>query len=504
MLKRFMALAVMTVLMLGCFTGCSQADMQYLNMTNEISGLPCTFVNGDYAGQVSAGGYWEYRQRDLDMHFFGFVDKSQEQLYAELTALVSVDGQDAAEPLCLVRKDGGVYLKVSSLPAFSALMNNTEGVELPSYQKIYETAFQTADFRDQYVMLKRGVYPVAYAEPEPDTAEWSELVVFGKAFQDYLTQAFEGFETRCVSLNEDAVELNVSLPGTWYDLCVRGTAYVAEHKDAFADTTLEFMQQLKRFSGESGAGGMLEEFGELADEVTVGLTEQRAEFDAGVDELYERYQESDPPDDENGGMQLSQRLYREDGTYCTETFASGPDAQKQTICNINYTPVNPRENKCPEESLLSEEQWEQLQAAVQQAADVCNPLIRQVEATWREWDQYRPNESRNAYLCQIRQESGKKRIFQNAWVLKDQLYVPFRVTAEALGFEVGWDEETQMGYVAAGDTQIPVDGYLNHVVYMVKARELEKLGCQVTYTEEADGQRPEVKKCTVRISGPES
>ncbi len=61
-----------------------------------------------------------------------------------------------------------------------------------------------------------------------------------------------------------------------------------------------------------------------------------------------------------------------------------------------------------------------------------------------------------------------------------------------------------MGYVAAGDTQIPVDGYLNHVVYMVKARELEKLGCQVTYTEEADGQRPEVKKCTVRISGPES
>lgn len=502
-MKKKLAALMCGLMCATAFTGCSNTELAYLKMCNDMVNTMSTCqVEGkmqadlDFdAAQVllndvaKATGGTAFTETALsgqksmmvtyDMHI------NMDAMAYDMSFDVDYAGKTYDLGTLYYGISDGIYVTSDTIWGMyrlaGALTNGYENRYVMS--DAFAKDFKTILAEDEYIELL-SLEDLTGTDMDNVLPEGSMTDLYDAVFTFY-QDVLDGFETGMVKEANGGYEIKADGREV-AQLMVNLLHFIAENPEQVMDATEAYMMAV--------LGGMemgnAEETAEAQEEMAAMFAEMRAsqgEFVMAVEQaavVLEQMLTEEPV-----GMLLDTFTYEAfvkktgagfdskevyDVTYQDKTVFRLKTDGKLTKSNVAVT--------MPQDSISVDKLQEELIAL----EDKYNPVTG-VSMMWG-WEP----ENKEATLYAVRAEEpifGGGAEWTDLVIQNGRAYLPLRVVAETLGEKVGWENATKTPYVWMDGRKVEMKGILQDNRAFVGVRDFEKLGYTVTFTNHGDGNK---------------
>lgn len=465
-------------------TGCSEAELRYLNYTKEISQWTVMGGSGDMTIELDKDTIAEFMNDVAAMS--GGTGESildADDIPFERISLVYDVSVDYENNKYDINMDIGVddnepykvnfYMDTEKMIFDKSILTTVKNFMADN--DLYESdILYSIEYLNEYLEDKDGIEITFDYDPFMNTDPALTKEVMG-VVADFMMTAFDGYTTSTFELNDtDTVTAKFN-----YDNVVKATAdlfeYYINNSDKINTEWADFSAQLadifeKAYPEEFDGTEFLESFRlPSADEIK----EMYESFNSLVNN-----KSFSPVKDMLMGSEYGFDVKKNsDGSFISDSYMDlnykgesmmkikvNEDSRQLDQFEVKYhNPVN----IIDDESVLGENYKKWL--------DINYP-VNNVEIAWDKGREY-------GIISFIR--AGDYRDIDTARFINidDSIYVPIRTVAEGMGYSVQWDEENSKAYILDGDTKYDIATIMVDDTTFVKIRDFEKLGMRVDYSE---------------------
>lgn len=510
-MKKKLVIILSLILVLSLLSGCSRAELGYLDMSSEMSSAEEFRVTGSITGEIDFDALAALMDKTMakiaeNDSYTDYYEGQTKDSFSEAgltgTKKIKIDYEMLANQKSAMSywadfdvtfngkrfEMGDLYFDAANgLFISKKLLIGVYDLYKDFSPKQWDSYFYSVEYRDELLkaMGNSDYVSMEYTEDanpalamEIDTFQAMNKEVNEEAVT-FITKAFSGFTTGAVSSVSGGYK--ISLNGK------QGKKLIADVLLYAMDNTDKIMNAYKDFSI-----AILEN--------TVDLTaEEKEETIAEINDLLgqnsqimissflamarQGFLEMDKAGylDSLNGFQYSETLKKSGSMYISQQEMSLMDLNK-SVCSIN----SQAEATIQQVDIILPEggtSLETLQEAVTALENKYNPVII-AELTW--WNSDSGNEDAE---ISIDYKRGKESPFASSvessyesYFIKDKrLYVPMRSISESLGEQVAWDQKAKKAYVSRGNKQIEMTGIIKDGTTYIKLIDFEKLGYKVSY-----------------------
>lgn len=482
-MNKKLAVILSLIIILGSFTGCSQADLGYLKMNESISNIRSTELKGSADITINKEAIESYLGSELDSEVSNMIPKNgkisityngkfslEKSLNGTLDFNVNINGKNISLKGFVFTKDG-IYMSKD------ALINALE------FMKLMETDQDSLASIDKFQKqlsekLKDTDYIRISDNEEFDPAAY-EMVMQSKLngqVSTFLQKAFSGYSTGFVTPISNGYQLSFTLKDAEGAL-LKAIDYVMNNQDAFFQAVKEYLDSFDSFFTAEELKSVKEDVAVVFEDKSE-LTDALISIKAGVEMFtYEDFSKDFQQSYVTQTITKSGNEYRQKDEI--NIIAKGKSFGKLQLDNTLVEKSVAVET--PKGKMIS---MEDASSTMDTIYNEMNPITG-VDISWFSDDSY-------ADLFYERKNDDLTWYFNSdydAIEYKEQngsLYVPLRDIAEGLGLEVKWDQKTKKAFVIKDSKTIEMAGMLVDGTYFIKVRDFEKLNYKLDYSLEDD------------------
>ncbi len=499
-MKKIIALLLTAVLAAGMLTGCSQAELTLLNAYTETASWKTTQQSGTVTIEVNAEKWAQMMNAFADSADNEYVAENFRNMSnAEFQTLkidYTTEADTKAQRVCL---DFDITLNNESYPlevyfdrgnitvtkeTFVSVMRLTE-----KYNGTGSEPYTYAEFLNTYAGDKNGVTFSSvndghyYVEQSNAALELSQTMT--ELVTEFFKTGFANYTSSLSSAEGDGVRFEFSYDAIIKE-CGNLIGYYIGHKSEIAaawdKAVTAFSEIFRELSADHGADVA------VAEDNQDFLPEMKAEeilpSAAALTEMLEWIQETI---DENAALKEVMRNIKFTYTLTPgekEEYNAEYDFvlpyQGANVITIHGSDTQNKIDKF-EEKEYDSVTIEDFDAEYQEFLNRQYP-VKKAKIMWRGWGDFANTSFFRQNLSYATDWAYGKYI-----EIDDRIYVPMRVLAEGLGYEVEWDNENERAYILDDENTIDMTGIVHEDKTYIKVRDFEKLGCTVYYEGEKDG-----------------
>ena len=473
-MKKILSLILVISIMLCLCTGCSQSELAYLEILNDIKDAKMLTFTGDM--QILTPDA-------IDVKFLGNLDNSDKNnIYLDL----NVNVEYPAENISI--RDGKIIIKDEKVYLSKNLVKSILIVEETAN---YANSFEKIISEKDYILIQ---------SEDSDIAEMQQMLeleknILSPEIIEELKSVFKNFETGIVKENNNIITMTISRD-TILKLIDNFINFIETDKEALFDAAMTIvgkyydttLSALRELDAQTIAEMPTKE------EVLMEMEMSRQGVYNAIDELVKEYHEFGKEElnqslKENlETFNLKQEIYNNKPEYEFITDLKFPYTDYISVGdpNIDATGIVHKEIKCSSDIMIKIIDRIQKQE-ISNSIDIDVVLeeanknysksfpAKTMKITWYD-------DSEISYIEIINTEN--KEIYETYPItLKDdRIYLPLRAICEAFGETVEWDATNSKAYIIRGNQKIDMTGIIENNLTMVKVRDFEKLGYTVEYT----------------------
>ncbi|WP_326908653.1 copper amine oxidase N-terminal domain-containing protein [Sedimentibacter sp. MB31-C6] len=464
MKKKYVSLVLVALMLITALTGCGPNDLGYLNLSGEISKLTqYNFINNT---QIEISKELADEDFNIDLNIEGEINIDDvESAYMNLDVLMKINDIEIEKPINLVLTDNKLLVSKNALLEFVAI-EQLKATEVD--KKIVEQLYYN-DLKDvEYIIL------VDLTETYPNTMYLGEKneKLYDDAI-DYLTKAFEGFDSNLISKTSKGfvVEMNSKNTLAFIENLIN---YIKDNKELVFDETINYLE--KYYSNIE-----IDDLSDTDKEIMFEeLKSSRQDFYDAIDEaaMFLNSGELDIYIDMLEDSVIKEEIYKEKDSYKDITEVKIVyDGIEMININSNTSIVPTKIEKVSLEGKTIE--VVELENLYNKTENYINP-VQKMQLEWYE----------DSYFVQVesaRLEGNIDNDYKDFANIDNSIYLPLRFISESFGEEVDWDNENKKAYIIRDEEKIEMTGVIIDSNTMVKVRDFEKLGYKVDYIQE-DGK----------------
>ncbi|MFV0517260.1 MAG: stalk domain-containing protein [Aminipila sp.] len=512
-MRKKIAAAICLILLSMSFLGCSNAELGYLKLANEVNNLKSFEISGEaevyynadeikkviydtmqsniYTKQEFDEEYKDFQgKQKIKLTYKGNIDLSDDNVMYFMDLSATLNNEKIQLGKVYISLKDGVYVErdllINLYKSSKAFLPNLKDSYF--YSGEYERDLRDALGSSEYIeivsadSLKEVMYGV-YGENANILLGYEKSSEIYESASNFLTKAFKGYSTGCVSqINSGyAVEVNGE---KLTKVILECFDYVANNIDLIIDSFSEYTKELYTLMEPSLESQVdLEEFNLDKNE--------RAELAGTVLSLkgsFEYYLK-DGSLDFLKMITFKESIKKINNDYVSELSLS-MDKSNNSLAYLKVkNKVTPKQVEV--EFPLGGTPVETVIEDVKQVENKYNP-VNAIEVTWmkdngsyadeEDWDygyDYCNLYYERKYTTPLSQSENYDWCeYKN---INKSMYVPFRQICDILGEEIGWDNKAKKAYVIKDGKNITVDTILEYKTSFVKIKDFEKLGYTVSY-----------------------
>lgn len=513
-MKKKIAIILCFIMVTMSLAGCSQAELDYLNMGREMSSQSYK-MTGNMTGEIDFDalavlineasaqmktpegqegnpamdlqamsaeelfGPEMQGKKKIKIDYSGLVDMS-ENMVMQLDLGVQFDGKTYDMGDMYFDAGEGVYLSKNMMMGAYDLCKDM----MP---EAYSPYFYSAAYRDEIVKIfgTNEYIHVGYFDQmsEEESAQMKGMMnsAYSKeindAAYDFIEKAFAGFTTG-----------TVSKVGSGFQIALDGK----QGKKLFADMLQHFIDNIDTVMAAykdymlvtlTGMPGMSEEEVVAAKAELEAMFTEENQFIATIvlSTIKQAFTDADAAGqlDFLNGFNYKATV-KEVGEKAVTQEDVALKAGKKTAISLKSTGevvVQPVTVTLPTGGIA----FEQVKKGIDAIENKYNPL-QTAKIDW--WNDAGEGDFAMIEFARDKKSpfAGKRTYDAEQYFLQDrQLYLPLRSVAEEFGETVSWDQQAKKAYIVRGDRQIEMTGILKDGKTYVKVRDFEKLGYGVSY-----------------------
>lgn len=478
-----LAIILSLIIILGSFTGCSQADLGYLKTQESISSIQSMELKGSADITINKEAIESYLGYELDSEVSNMISKNgkisitydgkfslQKSLNGSLDLYVNINGKTISLKGFVFTEDGIYISKDALINAFEFMkLIETDKDNLASiekFQKQISEKFNNTDF----IRISDN------EEFDPATFEMAMNSKLTGQASNFLQKAFSGYSTGLITPISNGYQLSFTLKDAEGAL-LKAIDYVLNNQDAFFKAVNEYVDSFDSFLTPEELKSMKEDLA-IVFEDKAELTDTLISLKAGVEMFtYEDFSKDFQQSYFTQTVTKNGNEYRQKDEI--NVIAKGKSLGKLQLDNSLVEKSVAVET--PKGKIIS---MEDASSTMDTIYNEMNPITG-VEISWFSDDSY-------ADLFYERKNDDLTWYFNSDYDAIDykeqngSLYVPLRDIAEGLGLEVKWDQKAKKAYVIKENNTIEMAGMLIDGTYFIKVRDFEKLNYKIDYSLEDD------------------
>ncbi|WP_027398532.1 stalk domain-containing protein [Anaerovorax odorimutans] len=495
-MKKKLAIAIILALILGLFSGCSQSEIGYFKLNNDIQdnsyevkgNVDLTYnkkaVN-DYFTKFLKDTYGEYYEEEdnpfNEINFDGTITLnyngkiSYNKMYADLKLELNIENSTIDLGRIIIDSDDGLYVTKDSiiglLKVAKILDTNEEG---QMYTQRVENELNELLKEDSYINIYEGY-------------EDYELVHFNSLSNknllkdkemEFFKSAFKNYSSGLITDYSKGYKLSATLQQIG-DTLVETLDYILNNEDDFFESLKIYKDNLNTEIDNENINNYIKDILSELEENKIEFRNNLIMFKDGI----EMGMESDMFSDFKNSSFNSEINSTKNGFEITTTL--NIVAEGKTLFNISENAtIIPKEinNETPKTSSIS---IEEIEKKLNEINNEIRPVIS-AEITLDSYDDtawidyYRSGNG--AFWCSDLDDYD----YLDYKYKNGRILLPVRNICESFGEEVKWDKKNKKAYIKKDGKDIYLDGIFDNDTYFIKIRELEKLNYKVEYEKEED------------------
>ena len=472
MKKIFSLILVISTLLCIC-TGCSQSELAYLEILNDIKDAKVLTFTGDM--QIATPDA-------IDVKFLGNLDNSdRNNIYLDL----NINVEYPAESISI--RNGKVIIKDDKVYLSKNLVKELLIIEETAN---YANSFEKIIAEKDYILIQ---------SEDNDISEMKQMVeleknIFSPEIVEEFKKVFKNFETGIAKENNNTITITISRE-TILNLIDNFINFIDTDKEELFDAALIIVGKyydatistLKELDAQTVAEMPTKE------EVLIEMEMSRQGVYNAIDELVKEYHEFGKEElrqsleEELKTFNLKQEIYNNQPEYEFITNLTFPYTDYVSVNDprIDATGIVYKEIKCSSDIMIKIMDKVQKQevsnsidinVAIEEANKNYSKTFpaKTMEITW-----YSNNTV--SYVNIINAEDREIYETYPITLKDDRIYLPLRKICEAFGETVEWDAINNKAYIIRGNQKIDMTGIIENNLTMIKVRDFEKLGYTVEY-----------------------
>lgn len=494
MILRKLSLILVMCLLVGCFSGCSVTEIECFSLIEEYSTINSFEFNSSSLIKVSES-FDEYLPNEVQLKLSGKGNIEDSYMTVNID-LASDKGNFNGN---LKFTEGGIFIPKSDLLNIysSYLIENTVFSEL-TIGKIKENIEFEMKGIDYVCLDTFNVFNV-YNEFLGKTDEENGLLVEEEVFLKFLNYIFDlrnlnSFNTNSVLKTDKGFKIYLTSQDA-YDIFYNYLVLLEENSNQIEEYLLNGVE-------ENGSDEHLVVYSEdislinnssLSEEVVVKECSKEEQYINAVSDIIDFIKSLKLvfSDESNiaeikkyDGSDYTLNVIEKDGVLCFSEVLKISE-NNESICSIN-TEMSIKSIQV-EPEICSGIPLEDFVSIANESEYKINP----VEILEGEWMRY--NSDKKIYLELARIE-GTEDVVVDFIIKDDRVYLPLRQICEFFGENVVWDSIQSKAFIVRGNDKIDMTGFISDGRTFIKIRDFEKLGYEVSYSEEPVMNRVKIVK----------